>query len=55
MIFLWQCLTALVLMSLATQSAAQQIAKLTSVPYGTIVVSALNWPFIIAEQEGMLR
>jgi NitT/TauT family transport system substrate-binding protein len=55
MIFLWQCLTALVLMSLATQSAAQQIAKLTSVPYGTIVVSALNWPFIIAEQEGMFQ
>jgi ABC-type nitrate/sulfonate/bicarbonate transport system substrate-binding protein len=35
------------------RAAAQQ--KLTPVNYGTITISALHWPYLIAEQEGMLQ
>ena len=34
---------------------AQPSAKLTPVNYGTITISALHWPYLIAEQEGMLQ
>jgi ABC-type nitrate/sulfonate/bicarbonate transport system substrate-binding protein len=49
------CLTALILVFSASRSEAQQSAKLTPVNYGTITISALHWPYLIAEQEGMLR
>jgi len=34
---------------------AQQTPKLTTVNYGNIVITAANWPFLIAEQEGMFQ
>ncbi len=34
---------------------AQQNPKLTVVNYGTITFSALHWPYLIAEQEGMFQ
>jgi len=46
-------LVLLVLMIPASRAAAQQ--KLTPVNYGTITISALHWPYLIAEQEGMLQ
>jgi len=35
--------------------AAEAQQKLTPVNYGTITISALHWPYLIAEQEGMLQ
>ena len=34
---------------------AQQNPNLTVVNYGTITFSALHWPYLIAEQEGMFQ
>jgi ABC-type nitrate/sulfonate/bicarbonate transport system substrate-binding protein len=34
---------------------AQPNPKLTPVNYGNIVITATNWPFLIAEQEGMFQ
>ena len=45
----------LVLMADPSRSEAQQGTKLTTVTYGTITISALHWPYLIAEQEGMLQ
>jgi ABC-type nitrate/sulfonate/bicarbonate transport system substrate-binding protein len=39
----------------AGQSDAQQSPKLTPVNYGAITISALHWPYLIAEQEGMFQ
>ena len=45
---------ALLTLTIAPSRAdAQQ--KLTPVNYGTITISALHWPYLIAEQEGMLQ
>ena len=45
---------ALLTLTIASSRAdAQQ--KLTPVNYGTITISALHWPYLIAEQEGMLQ
>ena len=45
---------ALIILMISTSRAdAQQ--KLTPVNYGTITISALHWPYLIAEQEGMLQ
>jgi NitT/TauT family transport system substrate-binding protein len=49
------CLTALIFIFSASRSEAQPSAKLTPVNYGTITISALHWPYLIAEQEGMLQ
>ena len=46
---------ALVLMASATRIEAQQTQTLTPINYGTITMSALHWPYLIAEQEGMLQ
>ncbi len=46
-------LVLVVLMTPVSPAAAQQ--KLTQVNYGTITISALHWPYLIAEQEGMLQ
>jgi NitT/TauT family transport system substrate-binding protein len=46
-------LVLLVSMTPVSRAAAQQ--KLTPVNYGTITISALHWPYLIAEQEGMLQ
>ena len=46
-------LVLVVLMTPVSPAAAQQ--KLTPVNYGTITISALHWPYLIAEQEGMLQ
>jgi NitT/TauT family transport system substrate-binding protein len=46
-------LVVLVLMTALSRAEAQQ--KLTPVNYGTITISALHWPYLIAEQEGMLQ
>jgi ABC-type nitrate/sulfonate/bicarbonate transport system substrate-binding protein len=45
----------LVLIIAPSRGAAQSSAKLTTVNYGTITISALHWPYLIAEQEGMLQ
>src|SRR5262250_3311890 len=37
---------------LSSRTQAQTSQKLTTVNYGNIVLSASNWPFFIAEQEG---
>ena len=34
---------------------AQQNPKLTPINYGNIVLTASNWPFLIAEQEGLFQ
>jgi ABC-type nitrate/sulfonate/bicarbonate transport system substrate-binding protein len=46
-------LALLVLTTVPSRVDAQQ--KLTPVNYGTITISALHWPYLIAEQEGMLQ
>lgn len=46
-------LVLVVWMTPVSPAAAQQ--KLTPVNYGTITISALHWPYLIAEQEGMLQ
>jgi NitT/TauT family transport system substrate-binding protein len=46
-------LVLLVLTTVPSGADAQQ--KLTAVNYGTITISALHWPYLIAEQEGMLQ
>jgi ABC-type nitrate/sulfonate/bicarbonate transport system substrate-binding protein len=46
-------LVVLVLMTAPSHAEAQQ--KLTPVNYGTITISALHWPYLIAEQEGLLQ
>jgi NitT/TauT family transport system substrate-binding protein len=43
----------LILAMVASRADAQQ--KLTPINYGTITISALHWPYLIAEQEGMLQ
>jgi ABC-type nitrate/sulfonate/bicarbonate transport system substrate-binding protein len=48
--FVW-----LILIISATGAQAQPSPKLTTVNYGTITISALHWPYLIAEQEGMLQ
>lgn len=45
----------LVLITAPSRAEAQQSPKLTTVNYGTITISALHWPYLIAEQEGMLQ
>jgi ABC-type nitrate/sulfonate/bicarbonate transport system substrate-binding protein len=45
----------LLLIAAENRAGAQQPAKLTPVNYGTITISALHWPYLIAEQEGMLQ
>ena len=49
------CFTLLALMTLPNRVHGQQSPKLTTVNYGTITISALHWPFLIAEQEGFLQ
>ncbi len=44
----------LALLSIHT-THAQPNPKLTPVNYGNIVITATNWPFLIAEQEGMFQ
>lgn len=44
-----------VLITSVGRTQAQQSLKLTPVNYGNITISALNWPFLIAEQEGMFQ
>ena len=44
---------ALLLLTSTSQTQAQQ--KLTPVNYGNIVLTASNWPFLIAEQEGLFQ
>src|SRR2546430_16317994 len=39
----------------ASRTHAQQNPKLTAVNSGNIVITATNWPFLIAEQEGMFQ
>jgi ABC-type nitrate/sulfonate/bicarbonate transport system substrate-binding protein len=46
-------LALLILAAVPSRAEAQQ--KLTPVNYGTITISALHWPYLIAEQEGMLQ
>ncbi len=46
-------LVLLVLTTVPSRTDAQQ--KLTPINYGTITISALHWPYLIAEQEGMLQ
>src|SRR5947208_13528796 len=45
----------LTLISPASGAHAQQNPKLTTVNDGNIVITATNWPFLIAEQEGMFQ
>ena len=45
----------LVLITSDSRADAQQSPKLTPISYGTITISALHWPYLIAEQEGMLQ
>ncbi len=44
-----------ILIVLAPHIDAEQTPKLTQVSYGNILISAANWPFLIAEEEGMFR
>jgi ABC-type nitrate/sulfonate/bicarbonate transport system substrate-binding protein len=46
-------LALLILTTVPSRADAQQ--KLTPINYGTITISALHWPYLIAEQEGMLQ
>ena len=46
-------LALLILTAVPSRADAQQ--KLTPINYGTITISALHWPYLIAEQEGMLQ
>jgi NitT/TauT family transport system substrate-binding protein len=46
-------LAVLIVVIAAGGAGAQQ--KLTPVNYGTITISALHWPYLIAEQEDMLQ
>jgi hypothetical protein len=48
-------LTLLLLMISAAVAQAQQSSKISTVNYGNIVITATNWPFLIAEQEGMFQ
>ncbi len=50
---LW--LFASILLILADPIHAQPNPKATPVNYGNIVITATNWPFLIAEQEGMFQ
>ncbi len=50
---LW--LFAAILLILTDPVHAQPNPKLTPVNYGNIVITATNWPFLIAEQEGMFQ
>jgi ABC-type nitrate/sulfonate/bicarbonate transport system substrate-binding protein len=43
------------LLFISSSSHAQLNPKLTPVNYGNIVITATNWPFLIAEQEGMFQ
>ena len=58
MLLALRCRTWFALIVLITspgRAEAQQSPKLTTVNYGTITISALHWPYLIAEQEGMLQ
>src|SRR5687767_9236968 len=48
-------LVLLILMTSASRAEAQPNPKLTTVNYGTITISALHWPYLIAEQEGLFQ
>ncbi len=48
-------LLSAMLLTSAHLAYAQPDLKLTPVNYGNIVITATNWPFFIAEQEGMFR
>jgi ABC-type nitrate/sulfonate/bicarbonate transport system substrate-binding protein len=48
-------LTLLLLMISAAVAQGQQSSKISTVNYGNIVITATNWPFLIAEQEGMFQ
>jgi ABC-type nitrate/sulfonate/bicarbonate transport system substrate-binding protein len=50
---LWFSVSLLVIPVNSTR--AQPNPKLTPVNYGNIVITATNWPFLIAEQEGMFQ
>src|SRR4029453_5977395 len=43
------------LLSSASPSQAQQNPRLPPVNYGNIVLTASNWPFLIAEQEELFQ
>ncbi len=43
------------LLFISSSGHAQFNPKLTPVNYGNIVITATNWPFLIAEQEGMFQ
>lgn len=45
----------LILVISASRAEAQPNPKLTTVNYGTITISALHWPYLIAEQEGLFQ
>ena len=45
----------LALVTSLSRANAQKSTELTSINYGTITISALHWPYLIAEQEGMLQ
>ena len=46
-------LSGVILLFWANPIHTEQTSKLTPVNYGNIVITATNWPFLIAEQEGM--
>jgi ABC-type nitrate/sulfonate/bicarbonate transport system substrate-binding protein len=48
-------LALLIWLTSTTCTQAQQSTTPTPVNYGTITISALHWPYLIAEQEGMLQ
>ena len=48
-------LVLLILLSSEIVAQAQQSPKLTTVNHGNIVITATNWPYLIAEQEGMFQ
>jgi len=46
---------SLLVLFVAPSGVGAQSSKLTTINYGTITMSALHWPYFIAEQEGMLQ
>jgi ABC-type nitrate/sulfonate/bicarbonate transport system substrate-binding protein len=48
-------ITLLLLLIVTDRTQAQQNAKLTTVNYGNIVLTASTWPFLIAEQESFFQ
>jgi hypothetical protein len=45
----------LVLITSVSGADAQQTPKLTPINYGTITISALHWPYLIAEQKACFK